>query len=291
MSSKLGTISAWLTPILGDHKAQASKKPFILALSGVQGCGKSTLVTHLQADLMAKGFRTAQLSLDDLYLTFREQSRLSDGGNRLWASRGQFGTHDTELAESLFTRLANLTEGSVAIPFYDKSLHDGRGDRAPEGSWTTVDGPLDVIIFEGWGVGFQALSETQLKSAFESAHGDPHSQVSKHTFGDLRDVNDALKRYSDTFMGPQSFDALVLLQAQETTFVYDWRLQQEHAMWAVKGRGMTDDQVKAFVDRYYTSYELYLPRLISGMFTGTKQGRQLNLRMDKTRQLVGFDVL
>lgn len=264
----------------------------MLALSGVQGCGKSTLVARLQAVLIGRGYRTAQLSLDDLYLTFPEQSRLAQSGNKLWASRGQFGTHDIDLAERLFRNLTSLGHtASVSVPFYDKSMHDGRGDRAAVESWTTVDGPLDVIIFEGWGVGFQALPEAALVRAVELLKGDVHSQLPKHSLDELQDVNNALDRYTDAFMGPGTFDALVLLQAQETTFVYDWRLQQEHAMWAAKGRGMTDDQVKAFVDRYYTSYELYLPKLIQGMFSGTKPGRQLNLRMDKTRQLVGHDII
>ena len=36
--------------------------------------------------------------------------------------------------------------------------------------------------------------------------------------------------------------------AQDTSFVYRWRQEQEEALRADKGTGMTDDQVKRFVD-------------------------------------------
>lgn len=44
------------------------------------------------------------------------------------------------------------------VPQYDKSLHSGRGDRAPFGRWLTTTGPVDVVILEGWMLGFTPLS-------------------------------------------------------------------------------------------------------------------------------------
>lgn len=43
--------------------------------------------------------------------------------------------------------------------------------------------------------------------------------------------------------------------------VYRWRLQQEHVMRRERRVGLTDEQVRDFVDRYMPAYELYLPRL------------------------------
>lgn len=43
-------------------------------------------------------------------------------------------------------------------------------------------------------------------------------------------------------------DAFVHIDAENTTYVYDWRLQQEAALRAVKGTGMTDEQVVNFVN-------------------------------------------
>ncbi len=42
----------------------------------------------------------------------------------------------------------------MAVPRYDKSCHGGRGDRAPESAWPVVKGPLDIVLFEGWMLGF-----------------------------------------------------------------------------------------------------------------------------------------
>jgi len=47
---------------------------------------------------------------------------------------------------------------SMYVPQYDKSLHHGRGDRAPFGRWLTATGPVDVVILEGWMLGFTPLS-------------------------------------------------------------------------------------------------------------------------------------
>ena len=45
----------------------------------------------------------------------------------------------------------------VAVPRYDKAAHEGRGTRAPESSWPRVKGPLDIILFEGWMLGFSPV--------------------------------------------------------------------------------------------------------------------------------------
>jgi len=41
---------------------------------------------------------------------------------------------------------------------------------------------------------------------------------------------------------------MICSDAENPSFVYDWRLQQERALRAVKGTGMTDEQVINFVN-------------------------------------------
>ena len=53
-------------------------------------------------------------------------------------------------------------EVEVALPRYDKSQHGGRGDRAPHGSWPRVQGPIDIILFEGWMLGFSPVAEADV---------------------------------------------------------------------------------------------------------------------------------
>lgn len=86
------------------------------------------------------------------------------------------------------------------------------------------------------------------------------------------------------------FDAFVHVDAKETHFVYEWRMQQERALRQLKGTGMTDEQVVAFVDAYYPAYELYSEGLRKGLF-GERRGRCLRLVVDRDRKVVDTVVL
>jgi D-glycerate 3-kinase len=87
--------------------------------------------------------------------------------------------------------------------------------------------------------------------------------------------------------------------AENPLYVYDWRQQQEAAMRATKGTGMSEDQVNNFVNgckRYgnaqdehvltipdYPAYELYTEVLRDGIFP--ESGRQLRLVVGKDRRV------
>lgn len=42
---------------------------------------------------------------------------------------------------------------------YDKSAFIGRGDRADPSTWPKVPGPLDLVFFEGWMLGFKPVTD------------------------------------------------------------------------------------------------------------------------------------
>jgi len=44
------------------------------------------------------------------------------------------------------------------------------------------------------------------------------------------------------------FDAFIHIDAENTKWVYRWRLEAEVKLRAAKGSGMTDEQVERFVD-------------------------------------------
>lgn len=46
-------------------------------------------------------------------------------------------------------------EGFIPFPRYDKSKFQGRGDRADQSTWPQVEAPLDIVLFEGWMLGFR----------------------------------------------------------------------------------------------------------------------------------------
>jgi D-glycerate 3-kinase len=68
-----------------------------------------------------------------------------------------------------------------------------------------------------------------------------------HAIENLLEVNNNLARYCEIFMGPQHFDYPIHLDTGDSSNVYEWRIQQEQALWRMKNQGMTDDEIAKFV--------------------------------------------
>lgn len=82
--------------------------------------------------------------------------------NDLLGVRGNALTHEVELGRQTLEKLMKLNEGSTSelkVPRYDKSAFDGKGDRADEATWPTIKAPVDVVLFEGWMLGFTPVSD------------------------------------------------------------------------------------------------------------------------------------
>jgi D-glycerate 3-kinase len=140
----------------------------------------------------------------------------------------------------------------TSVPVYDKSQFAGAGDRADPSTWPKVEEGLDVVILEGWCVGFQALEDEELKAQWASARdleaaGKGTGQLGKLKYEDVLFVNDALWEYGAVW---ERFDAFVHVDAKEPEYVYEWRLEAEVKMRERKGaeNAMTDEQVRRFVD-------------------------------------------
>lgn len=218
------------------------KKPALIGVSGCQGSGK-TFATRRAAEILnQQGLATIAISIDDFYLSHSEQKQLAAKGNPLLRNRGLPGTHDLAALRHVLSQLK--TQDQIEIPQYDKSMFNGEGDRiAP----ITVPRP-EVVLLEGWFVGFRSWGD-QLAAHVRGA------QASKYSFKDLQQVDEYLKQYEPIW---DNLDALIFLKANSLENVYAWRLQQEHALKMLKGAGMSDDAVKAFVDGYMPAYEVYL---------------------------------
>ncbi|GAP92227.1 putative d-glycerate 3-kinase [Rosellinia necatrix] len=302
-----------LLPSIQAHRESAlsgdgKRKLFVLGLSGVQGSGKSTWARSLSQALNdGHHFKTVVLSLDDLYHTHEELVRLreSNPGNSLFRNRGQPGTHDEVLAQQVFGKLRRGEE--VALPRFDKGRFKGEGDRVPQSEWerVTAEPPVDILILEGWCVGFQSLSEDELEAKWSAARtsalvesdakGASTSMLRTHPLHNIRALNENLRRYNATFLGPDHFDFLVHLDTERLANVYRWRIQQEEALRAAKGEGQTNDEVIAFVQVYMPAYELYLERLQREAFARNKgaTGRktQIRIKLGDIRQVASVTEL
>lgn len=191
------------------NHATTTPPPFFLGLNGVQGAGKSTLVATLCATLAAPPYSlpTVVLSIDDLYLPHTQQLALANAhpDNPLVQHRGQPSTHDIPLGTRLFKALRDR-EQDIKIPSYDKSQFNGQGDRADPATWATVNKvgapPIEVVVFEGWCVGFRPLTngylEKKWREAREEAEMDGYEgQLGSLEYETVELVNDALREYDE----------------------------------------------------------------------------------------------
>lgn len=236
------TVEDLYRPLAGRiaSAARGRDTPLVVGLCGPQGSGKSTMAAVLGALLQAQGLAVAVLSLDDLYLTRAERLRLGETVHPLLRVRGVPGTHDVALGIQLLEALAR--PGATAIPAFDKAADD----RGPPEQWPVVEGPVDVILFEGWCVGARPQSPEQL--------GAP--------INDLERVEDADGRWrvfvNAALAGPYqqlfaAIDLLILLEAPGFDAIHGWRLEQERKLRDRAGDGqhvMSDDEVRRFISHY-----------------------------------------
>lgn len=221
--------------------ASGREGPLVLGLSGPQGVGKSTLAAHLTGALAARGRRAVAVSIDDFYLTHAQQRALHAATrNRYLEHRGYPGTHDVALGDRVLGALIASAGQEVRIPAYDKSAHGGRGDRAPEPAWRRVRGPFDVILVEGWMLGFTPADPAEIV--------DPALLL----------PNRHLARYAAWH---RRLHAFVHLVASSLGSIVAWRVAAERARRAGGAPGLSDDDAREYVERFLPAYELYVPRL------------------------------
>lgn len=200
IQDKTPIFTAFLLPLLNAHASAnptPRSPPFFLGISGPQGSGKSTLVTTLATTLRTHphSLNVVVFSADDLYLTHVDQVALRElyPDNKLVRHRGEPGTHDLELAKGVFQSLRDQRE--TRIPSYDKSAFGGQGDRADEVSWKKVDGPYDLVIFEGWCVGFRPLLDNMIEEAWNKSRSSGNGTLGNHSLEHLLFINTKLKDY------------------------------------------------------------------------------------------------
>lgn len=265
----------WVDSQLQQHRRRSATKegerppPLVLGISAPQGCGKSTLVEQLEQLFAWLGVAAASVSIDDFYLTNADQRKLASTypDNRLLQLRGNAGSHDLDLGKDTLARLRGLTHAgdSAPVPRYDKSAFGGHGDRADPSTWPVVNGPLDVVLFEGWMLGFRPV-DAAAAAAVEGA---------------LSEVNARLAAYEAAW--DSAVDSWLVIRIGDPQWVFGWRLQAEQRMRAAGKPGMTDEQIADFVSRYIPAYAAYLPSLYSSGPTTAAADRTLIIEVDQTR--------
>ncbi|PLY02271.1 MAG: hypothetical protein C0624_09050 [Desulfuromonas sp.] len=228
------------------HWRSKRKTPLVFGIAGGQGSGKSTLAALL-AQILKQGFgyQVARLSLDDLYYPHAYRQELGDNIHPLLATRGVPGTHDVQLGIDLIHQLSHLGAGQqMRLPRFDKA-HD---ERLPVDKWPTVNGPLDIILFEGWCLGARPQPEYALKIAVNNLEECEDAELIWRSFVNRHLASD----YAELFT---LLDRLLFLQAPSWESVFIWRQQQEQQLVAatpdIEGtRIMDEPQLRRFVSHY-----------------------------------------
>lgn len=255
-------------------KTSRPDRPLIVGLNGPQGCGKSTVTRALVAKFSEVGLKAVALSIDDFYLTRDEQIKLAQAhpANILLQQRGYPGTHDISLGVRILSDLKNMNNhpASVPLPVYDKSKHQGQGDRLPESEWKTVAPPLDLVFLEGWMLGFTATQSTQ----------NEKSEFIGIRQSDLLTIDEMLKPYKSWYA---FLDAFIQLIPKEISYVIQWRIEAEQKMKAQGRPGMSEDEITAYVKKFIPAYELYLPQLIHSPPFGVSKKETLQVVLGEDR--------
>jgi D-glycerate 3-kinase len=231
-------------PLAARIAAVAMGPAFVVGICGPQGCGKSTAALVLGRLLQARGLSVAILSLDDLYLPIEDRQALARDVHPLLRTRGVPGTHDVALGLAVLDSLAR--DGRTALPRFDKAADT----RAPAAAWPSVEGPVDVVLFEGWCVGARPQPAAALRAPVNALEREQDRDGTWRAH-----VNAALAGpYRPLFA---RLDLLVQFLAPDFETVIAWRQQQERklrARLAAAGQTgaavMDDAQVADFVRHY-----------------------------------------
>jgi D-glycerate 3-kinase len=241
-----GLVDRYYLPLffhLYQQRTASGQPGFIAGINAPQGGGKSTLTSYLVKLFDWSGLRAVTLSIDDFYLTREQQVRLAADfpDNPYLQQRGYPGTHDIELGANILFRLKQPDTGSrLLLPRYDKSQHQGQGDRAIESVWPEIELPVDIVLVEGWMLGFQPVSAGLVT--------DPH----------LQQINTLLEQYSAWH---SLLDSFVYIRPDDPAHVLEWRSEAEERMKAKGLPGMTASEVRAYAEKFLPAYQLYGPQL------------------------------
>jgi len=225
---------------------RAGKRQLLMGINGAQGTGKSTLADFLR--LAAESlfdWRVAVLSIDDFYYTLDERKILAEKMHPLLMTRGVPGTHDIDMLGDYLDRLRQLDgDEHIALPRFDKATDD----RAAESCWPSVEGPIDLVILEGWCVGTVAQADAELERPVNSLERDEDPDGVWRTY-----VNDQLKaNYEQIF---EQVDFFVFMRAPGFDAILRWRVEQEEKLADVSPEDSSGLMNKEQIERFLQFYE------------------------------------
>jgi len=235
----------------------------VIAVSGSQGSGKTTLSDILTRTCNQLQTATASCSIDDFYLSAADRAALAEEVHPLLATRGVPGTHEWDWLQ----RVLDDVHGGAAqltLPVFDKGLDDRDG---------TIVASAQRLILEGWCLGVIPQPESRLQ------------QPCNH-LEETEDPNGAWRRYVNAQIRAhyeplwEQVDLWVHLRVPSFAQVVKWRTQQEQQL--PPQQRMPDVAVLRFIQHY--------ERLTRWLWSCTPQGPGLVVHLDEAHRVAGVTV-
>jgi len=261
---------SYFLPLAKEINALSKQRPALLVgINGCQGSGKSTLAALLEKVLTETyGKKVANLSIDDFYHTQSYRKELASQSHPLFQTRGVPGTHDMELLQQTLSDLT-LNQKNITLPRFNKATDD----RHAQDSWDCLNGPVDIILLEGWCIGVTKQTPAELLKPIntleqkEDLQGVWRNNINAHID----------KEYAPLFA---KLDHLIMLKAPSFQCVYDWRQKQEDKLRQANAEAgdnnignmtgiMNSAELKRFIEHYQrlTEHMLhFLPRQANVVF-------------------------
>ncbi len=260
------------------HRHKSGGKPLLLGVNGAQGSGKSTLCSFLQMILTeAYGYKIAGFSIDDIYLTRTGRERLGREVHPLLVTRGVPGTHDVDLGLQIIQALFNPEGGPVNIPAFDKT----QDDRRPKAEWKMLEGPVDMVIFEGWCVGAIPQTEAELIEPINELEREEDSDGVWRAY-----VNDQLHNtYPKLF---NQMDHLIMLKVPSMECVYQWRCLQEQKL--AEKTAFTGDESLIMDAEALKRFIMHYERITRHTLAEMPSRADLTLYLDNNHQFINLSI-
>ena len=240
-----GAKSDWIwglgLPFLTDLERYLvnATQPTLFGISGLPGCGKTSLGKWLEAAAIELNWSVTVVSMDDFYLPGTKLEKAM-AGNPWNVPRGLPGSHSMDLLLQAIDSW--IDSGDLYAPQFDKALRNGLGDRSGWRSSTTK-----VLVIEGWFLG----CATAKKNLYDLNMEDLTSlSLTNSEYQYRKSVQDSLKSYQSLW---QKFQRLWHLRASSLNFTTAWKRQQEKQMQQEKGTSLQGKSLDSFVRMIQTS--------------------------------------
>ncbi|MBN4070972.1 hypothetical protein JYT72_00550 [Crocinitomix catalasitica] len=254
VSLDLHVVQKFYLPLIEFYIKEREKNgTYIIGVQGSQGVGKTTLNHLIVGTLNSLGYKAMGFSIDDFYLSYADRKELAKqhSGNPFYLKRGMPGTH---YHGKLIRALKKAKKGSsFEIPVFDKSLHQGEGDVTEE--VIHVKEKVDFVILEGWCVNLPLAQASEfpkimLRNDYVNTLFQGFDPENKH----FPTVLEYLESYREIW---QLIDNNTCMLGGDIRWIEGWRKDQEERLIALKGTGMTPDEVRQFVAPYIPFTWLY----------------------------------